>query len=493
MPPFGALRATSVRRAPVCRRLGLETIYRFRPIRDGRTAAEPSDSLDLLIRLFLYAEPVERTVLRALLPVADLDLLETFGLVTTDPADPGAYRSTSLLYPTGSLYVASDRSPEAGPPPEDMVYSAISDSTRRFLTGVPWTPCESFLELCAGSGIAALGAARQAGHAWATDISARATHFARFNGLLNQLENFTAVRGDLFDAVAGRTFDRIAAHPPYMPALEQECLYQDGGRDGEQITHRIVAGLPAYLREGGRFYCYCMTSDRQDSTAEARLRESLGDAAGEFDVALVALDRLRPADYYSQLLSSSHVTVTEAEAHLSLLERLRVRQLLFCWVAIQRARRARRVFTVRRLSGKATAHEEIDWLLDRETAVAERESDEWLLDARPRPSAQAQLHVAHQLGPDGWTPTERSLKTEAPFLLSAKCPAWAAQFVTDCDGSVTVGEYLIEAEGQRGDPGADDRGSLSGLGRPAPGGRLHLCRRARAATSAISRSRSARR
>ena len=170
-----------------------------------------------------------------------------------------------------------------------------------------------------------------------------------------------------------------------------------------------------------------------------------------------------------------------------------MRQLLFCWVAIQRARRARRVFTVRRLSGKATAHQEIDWLLDRETAVAERESDEWLLDARPRPSAQAQLHVAHQLGPDGWTPTERSLKTEAPFLLSAKCPAWAAQFVTDCDGSVTVGEYLIRLK----DSGVIPEQTTEEVFLASVGlllaGRLHLCRRARAATSASSRSRSARR
>jgi SAM-dependent methyltransferase len=427
----------------ICRRLGIETIYDFYSLKD-RPTAPPSDPLDVLIRLFMAEEEVERGVVHALLPAADINTLEAFGLLTADGVEGGTYSSTALLYPTDSLYITSDRTPAPHEPirPADIVYSAISESTRRFLAALPSAPCENFLELCAGTGIAALGAARQAGHAWAADISARATHFAQFNGLLNEVDNFTAVRGDLFEAVPDQTFDRICAHPPYMPALEQECLYQDGGPDGEQITRRILAGLPTHLREGGRFYCYCLTSDRKGSPAEDRLREMLGGAAGEFDVAVVALEGFRPAEYYSLLLSSKGVTAAAAEAHLAVLERLRARQLIFCWIIIQRTRRPRRVFTVRRKSGKATAHQEIDWLLRREKAVLERGSAEWLLDAKPIASPDARLHVAHQLGEHGWAPTERSLQTATPFLLTAKCPAWAAKFVADCDGTTTVRAHL---------------------------------------------------
>ena len=45
-----------------------------------------------------------------------------------------------------------------------------------FLDVMPNEPCDSFLELCSGTGIAALVAARDfAKHAWATDIADRST------------------------------------------------------------------------------------------------------------------------------------------------------------------------------------------------------------------------------------------------------------------------------------------------------------------------------
>jgi hypothetical protein len=216
--------------------LRVDTPERFAALRDlltrARYQSEPICARLGLIRLFIEEEHLDRRVVQSLLPAADIDTLESIGLLTSDDADGKRYRSSVLLYPTDSLYIASDRTPPAAEssPASDLVYSAISDSTRSFLDLVPSDSCESFLELCAGTG--------------------RATHFARFNGLLNGIDNFTAVQGDLFQAVPGQTFDRICAHPPYMPAVEQALLYQDGGQDGEQITRRIVEGLPPSLREG---------------------------------------------------------------------------------------------------------------------------------------------------------------------------------------------------------------------------------------------------
>jgi methylase of polypeptide subunit release factors len=69
-----------------------------------------------------------------------------------------------------------------------------------------------------GTGIAALVAAQKdAAHAWAFDITARATHFAEFNRRLNAIPNVTAAEGDLYAPAGGQTFDRIVAHPPYLP------------------------------------------------------------------------------------------------------------------------------------------------------------------------------------------------------------------------------------------------------------------------------------
>src|SRR5690606_29151931 len=126
----------------------------------------------------------------------------------------------------------------------DFVFSAITSLTGTFLSQLPDAPCERCLELCAGTGTAALAAAKQAGHVWATDLTARSTRFAEFNARLNNLQNVTAVQGDLYEPVLGLTFDRIVAHPPYVPATETQMVYRDGGEDGEQVIRGILQGLP---------------------------------------------------------------------------------------------------------------------------------------------------------------------------------------------------------------------------------------------------------
>src|SRR5258708_22807936 len=121
-----------------------------------------------------------------------------------------------------------------------------------FLTMVPASPCARFLELCCGTGIAAFLAARNgAKHAYAFDIAARSVHFAEFNRRLNELENVTVGEGDLYSPAGGRKFDRIVAHPPYVPVLEPKYGFYDGGQDREHITRRIIQALPAYLEDRG--------------------------------------------------------------------------------------------------------------------------------------------------------------------------------------------------------------------------------------------------
>ena len=113
-----------------------------------------------------------------------------------------------LLYPVGGFLIASDRhnSPDGSPfvPPADIVFPAIFAGTLQFLGLVPSGPMEAALDLCSGTGIAAMMMGRTAGRAVAADITARATHFAHFNRLLNDCPNVAIVQGDLYAPVAGR-------------------------------------------------------------------------------------------------------------------------------------------------------------------------------------------------------------------------------------------------------------------------------------------------
>ena len=244
--------------------------------------ATPADACDALAHLFLDERPLPRADARRLLGDG-LDALCALGLLADDDG-ADAVRATALLYPLGDLHLASDLSRPGGEaPPDDVVYPALTDSTAHFLRTLPDDGCERLVELCAGTGVAALRGAAACAEAWATDVSARAAHFAEFNRRLNGKANVTVACGDAWDAVGGRTFDRVVAHPPYVAGAD-DAVFRDGGEDGETVTRRIVEGLPAHLRPGGALHCTCAVTDRVSAPFERRVRLWLGDAADRFDV-----------------------------------------------------------------------------------------------------------------------------------------------------------------------------------------------------------------
>jgi methylase of polypeptide subunit release factors len=432
----------------VCHRLGIESVYDFRSIREGRTVGlDLQDSLDLLIRLFMDVELLDRDVVQRLLPPGGLALLESFGLLRAYAGDAGQCHAAVLLYPTESLWVVSDLNvspagPAEMPLSEDAVYPAITKNTRHFLSSLPSTPCERFLELCAGTGIAALLASRYALRTWAADITERATRFARFNAALNGIVNCTPVQGDLYQPLQGECFDRIVAHPPYMPSLEQKYIFRDGGEDGEQITRRIIAGLPEHLSPGGRFYCTCMLSDRKGARAETRIREMLGIDQRDFDVALVTLQTYQPTEYYLRLAMEGRATLEELAPRQEIFKRLEVEHLVYCSMVVQRRSESREVFTARRQVGAGVGLPETEWLLQWEAAAAQPATVQGLIEARPIASSRARLRLAHALQSGTWVADECTLATASPFAVEARCPPWTGTLVGRCDGRKTTRDHL---------------------------------------------------
>lgn len=431
----------------ICDRLEIGTIHDFLMVQEGRTLVpELTDPQAVLLRLFLDAEPVAWSIVRSVLAPDDLDAIMDLGLLHTLRDDPEHCAATVLLYPTEELYIISDRNqdPDKSPirPPTDVVYPAVTRNTQRFMAMLPRTRCEQFLELCSGTGIAALVAARNAGEAWAVDITERATRFAQFNAALNGITNATALQGDLYEPVRGQTFDRIVAHPPYMPAIQQEYVYRDGGEDGEQITRRIVEGLPEYLRPGGRFYCNCLLTDRKDAPVEERVRRMLGDAADEFDVVVAQMQTFDPVEYYAKLAAKGTGKFSEVELRHRAFRRMEIEQMVFCTFIIRRRNGSRPVFTVRRQLGVDTASRDFEWLLRWETEALDPGLPARLLEARPRFSGAAELRLVHRVVEGEWAIVKCWVATHLPFALEAASPVWVAAMVARCDGSRTVRELL---------------------------------------------------
>lgn len=432
----------------VASRTGAESIYFFRSISDGRVApAAPADALDFLIALFMDSLVVADSQLARWLGEPVATVLRQLDLVAA--AGPGQLRATVLLYPVEGVYICSDLTTAADGSrltmADDVVYAAITASTGRFLHHMTRQPSERLLELCGGTGIAALLGARSAGHAWSLDITERSTLFARFNGALNGLENFTALEGDLYEPVRGLTFDRIVAHPPYVPALEQKMIYRDGGADGEQITRRIIAGLPTYLAPGGRCHLTCVATDRTGKPLEQRIREMLGPSNEEFDVLLTTTLEYEPVGYFTRTALEGRMDWSALKATLEVQRELQIERMIYSHIQIQRRGSDRPTFTTRRNVGGAGGWQENEWLLGWETRVAS--GDEALLQAlfrgSPRVPAGVTVEVEmRQDQPANWVPAQAAVKVEWPFLVRLECPVWTVDLLAWCTGESTVAELF---------------------------------------------------
>ena len=258
---------------------------------------------------------------------------------------------------------------------------------------MPRTPCERLLDLCSGSGIAALAAARSAGQAWAVDITERSTRFAEFNARLNAIENVMVVQGDLYQPVAGLTFDRILAHPPYVPAAGPPVIFRDGGEDGEEVLRAVLAGLPDHLRVGGCFYATAMATDRAGAPLEASLRSFLGARASEFDLVLAVHHELHPSEWNLRQAMSDMIPFSLVEERHHLFRRLDAQQCVYSSMLVRRHGGARPPISLRRQAAEGAGEAEAARLLRWATGGIETDLASAILDAAPRLSPHARLHV----------------------------------------------------------------------------------------------------
>ena len=436
----------------VSKRLGLGGLHEY--LRSGEKSGasaptEGTDALGLLLRVFLAGHSVSRELIGRLIPSAVQDSLEALGILCTDAAHPGGCYSPVALYPVEGLWIASDRwrNPDGSPVPnvQDFVFPAIHPLTHTFLDPLPQSPCDRLLDLCSGTAIAALlGSKRYARQSWAVDVTERATQFAEFNRCLNGLSNATVLQGNLYEPLGDMTFDRIVAHPPYVPALEAGVIYADGGKDGEFITRAIVEGLPRYLEPQGCLYCDTMGVEREGEPFEQRVRQWLGAEQSAFDILFIADSTQGPAQFAYRATrhkKGNWELMDQWRAHL---EKLKVKSLVNGILVMQRKEAARRAFTIRRQKGERTGAAEIDWLLSWQTFWASPTGMERVLPSRPLASTNLELHVVHTKHYGELKPSKFTLRTRYPFRVEYECPAWVASLVERCDGKVTAQE-LFEA------------------------------------------------
>ncbi|HXE73598.1 MAG TPA: methyltransferase [Candidatus Nitrosotenuis sp.] len=210
--------------------------------------------------------------------------------------EEGALTATVDLYPCQGAYVFTDRA--ISPVRIERHVYELGEDSYLLARLTPRRPVERCLDLCTGSGIHAVLAARHARDCTGVDINPRALSFARVNAALNGVDRKCAfLRGDLYQPVGQRQFDLITANPPFVPTPEEGMhRYRTGGRSGEEVIERIVAGLPRHLRPGGTFAMVMNYPIMRSSHYLDRLRRWLGGGEG-WGVALLNYAEL-PLTFY---------------------------------------------------------------------------------------------------------------------------------------------------------------------------------------------------
>ena len=261
------------------------------------------DALTSAIDLFLLQGIIPVQEVNQLFDSFDWSVLVRVGVLSMD-AD-GLVRAHLALFPVGTRLIFSEHAwPKLPHPgvteiPHDRVMFVGADSHWLARSTIR-RPIQQALDLCTGSGIHALLAAAHAQRVVAVDINPRAALCTQFNAKALGLPNITVKVGDLFAPVGDNVrFDLITANPPFVPSPLESLGFRDGGRSGEDIQRRIVAGLPQYLAAGGSAQIVTELGERDHESLTDRIREWLCGAPMDIHI-------LRLREYSTQTYALGH-------------------------------------------------------------------------------------------------------------------------------------------------------------------------------------------
>jgi len=359
----------------------------------------------------------------------------------------------ALLYPVAGVFIASDRHslPDDGEfePPPDIVFPAIFGGTLRFLQLLPRNWNGAALDLCSGTGIGAIVLGRSGKTTVSADITERAAVFAQFNCVLNNVSNVEVLRGDLYEAVAGRTFGCIVAHPPYVPSLEAKAIWRDGGTIGESLVKRIVEGLPEHLDPGGIFFCVSLGVDTEEAKFEERVRGWLGARAEEFDIIFACQESREPRQVLDMLARRKHPErAPEFTKKLeSEFQRAGVVKMPLGALYIRRAPKPATYdpWTVRRQLSAQTDSSDFENAFVMHDRSSQSEFLTSLEQATPQLAPRLEVKVTHVVHEGSLVPADVLFEIDKPFEARARFENWMVPFLLRLDGKTTLATIYDEA------------------------------------------------
>jgi len=204
-----------------------------------------------LIKLFFLGQRLDKeTEEESWLPASLYAGLQSMGLIT-DYGDE-FYFGDYYIFPLHGLLLIVDRRAKEKTIQPDTVWLG-EDSVFLYKLLPSFQDCK-VLDLCTGSGIQAIQAARNGGDVVAVEINPKAAEIAQWNSYLNG-KKIRVLQGSLYEPLdPDMKFDYIISNPPYLPTAKQKERFYcaDGGDDGLQVLKEILYGAHNYLTHMGK-------------------------------------------------------------------------------------------------------------------------------------------------------------------------------------------------------------------------------------------------
>lgn len=435
----------------LCRVLAMEDMSDL-----GRVAWDRVDmgttppKLHLCIELFVRGTKVPEPEARDGFGDLVFNDLLSLGLIRFAKKERFAVVCPVWAYPVAGFVMVSDRrdDPEGEPfvPAADVVFPAIYAGTLRFLRLLPEAGGGDALDLCGGSGIGALLLAGKARASVTADLTGRSAFFAEFNARLNALP-VESLCGDLYAPVLGRTFDLIVAHPPFVPATGQSMVYRDAGETGEEVTRRLLQGLPDHLRPGGTSVVLCVARDTAEGPFERRVSDWLGAAALEFDI-VFGLEKVLSVEGVIDSMRRRGQGISQVDAE-NLLERLRLlgtQQFVYGALVLRRYPEAISRSPLRFHLNPSGAAGDFERLLAWRENCRRSDAFEWLANARPCLAGNLELTARHIVRDGELIPVEFVFSIDCGFRAALRPDGWVVPLLAQLTGAQSVRQIFIDAK-----------------------------------------------
>lgn len=139
---------------------------------------------------------------------------------------------------------------------DDFVYAPSEDSYLLF-KAIDYARGD-VLDMCTGSGIIGISAAKKADSVILVDINKKCVDYVSKMIISLGIKNAKAIKSDLFSAIGKARFDVIFCNPPYLPGKPKKNDLLDtatcGGKTGCEFTIKFLGLAVKHLKKDGRIF-----------------------------------------------------------------------------------------------------------------------------------------------------------------------------------------------------------------------------------------------